>query len=132
VAQQPEERIKLASITPSVNTEMDFSPWLNDDKNDLVKYVNDAYKAQYIDVTLKLEKKALISKVSLYDHQGQCTSTPAYVYALNGEVKTLIGTFTGEKYLTFVDITLEAPIAAEAIIIHKYGNSIPQKVQVFG
>ncbi|MDR6564564.1 MULTISPECIES: T9SS type A sorting domain-containing protein [unclassified Arcicella] len=128
---QSPERIKISSITPSENTGQDYTPWLNDDLNSLVEFVWSG-NFKWVDVTLKLEKRSKITKVSLYDHQGSFESTPVSVYALDGTTKTLLGTFNGTAYMSFVDIVVKTPLDADAIIIHKYANAIPQKVQVYG
>jgi hypothetical protein len=111
---------------------MDYSPWLNDNLNDMVQSVWGPLNSQYIDVRLTLARRTNVSRLSLYDWQGIFTSTPVTLYALNGTKQTLLGTFTGITYMQWVDITMSTPIVADAIIVHKYGNDIPQKVQIFG
>ncbi|WP_169788187.1 carbohydrate-binding protein [Rufibacter tibetensis] len=44
----------------------------------------------------------------------------------------MIGTFTGEAYLSWITIKPSQPIVADAIIVYKYGNNIPQKIQAYG
>ncbi len=127
-----EERIKIVSITPSENTGQDYSNWLEESIDSLVPAYWEPSNFKYIDITLKLEKRSLISRLSLYDWQGQFEDTPAYLYALNGTTKTLIGTFTGKDYLIFVDLKPGEPLIADAIILAKYCNNIPQKIQVYG
>ena len=125
-------RIKIASITPSENTGQDYSSWLTDDLSQLVPNNWSSANFKYIDVTLKLQSRSKIAKLSLYDYEGIFTDNPATIYALNGSQKTLIGTFTGEQYMVFVDMIPANPIIADAIIIHKYCNNIPEKIQVYG
>ena len=125
-------RIQINSITPSENTGQDYSSWFNDDLTMLVPNCWTSSNFKYIDVTLELAGRSKITKLSLYDFEGVFTDNPASIYIRNGNVKTLIGTFTGESYKTFVDLVPDHPIAGDAIIIHKYSNNIPQKVQVFG
>jgi endoglucanase len=125
-------RVGIASITPSIDTGQDYSPWLNDNLNDMVQSVWSSLNAQYIDVKLTLANRSNISRLSLYDWQGIFTDTPVTIYALKGTRKTLLGTFTGISYLQWVNIIVPTPVAADAIIVHKYGNDIPQKIQVFG
>lgn len=130
MAQKP-QRINITSITPSINTGQDYSPWLNDNTDNLVTDVwQDNMK--YIDVTLQLQSKTLISKLTFYDGAGVFTTNPAYIYALVGTEKVYLGKFEGLAYNTFVDLNLAYPTLADAIIIHKYCNNIPQKVQVYG
>ncbi len=125
------QRIAITSITPSLYTGQDYSPWLNDNIDSLVA---DAWQdnMQYIDVTLQLQSKTLVSKLTFYDGQGVFTTNPAYIYALKDGEKIYLGKFEGLTYNTFVDLNLQYPILADAIVIHKYSNNIPQKVQIFG
>jgi endoglucanase len=131
-----QSRLKIVSIIPSENTGQDYSSWLSDDLSNLVPNCWNSTNFKYVDVTLKLEKRSSISKLSLYDYEGIFTDNPVSIYALtnngNNSQKTLIGIFTGEKYMEFVNLIPDTPIIADAIIIHKYCNNIPQKVQVFG
>ncbi|GAB2685335.1 hypothetical protein GCM10027037_03540 [Mucilaginibacter koreensis] len=129
---QSEQRIKISSVIPSVNTGQDYTPWLTDDLNSMVEDEWDRSNWQYIDVTLKLQQHSKITKVVLYDWQGVFTDKPAYIYALNGQQRTLLGTFTGESYNAFDTIKLAAAVEADAIIVNKYNNNIPQKVFIFG
>ena len=126
-----EERIRNVSVSASEQTGQDYSPWLNDDVNSLVA---DAWQNnfKYVDVTLRLGKKCRITRLSLYDHKDVFTDQPAQIYALNGTQKVLIGTFEGTSYMQWVDIRLTAPVTADAIVVYKYGNKIPQKISVFG
>lgn len=125
-------RIGIKSIDAGENTGQVYTSWLNDDLNNLVPNCWSESNFKYIDVTLKLESKCKITRLSLYDYEGTFTDNPATIYALDGGRKTLIGIFTGEKYKVFVDIIPNTDITADAIIIHKYSNNIPQKIQVFG
>ena len=125
------ERIKIASITPSENTGQDYSPWLNDDLNDQVQSAWTG-NFKWVDVTLSLERSCKVSKISLYDAQGTFENTPVSIYATDGTNKVLLGLFKGLTYNSFVDIILDTPVDAKAIIIHKYANDIPQKVQIYG
>lgn len=125
------QRVKISSVTASANTGQDYSPWLNDNLNDLVQNVWSENNSQYVDVTVKLEKPSFISKLSLYDYEGVFTTNPAEIYALNGTQKTFLGLFTGPNYMTFDDLNLSNPILADAIIVHKYRNNIPQKINVY-
>ena len=129
------ERFKIANIVPTEYTGVDYSPWLNDDLNSLIQNVWDGEhpeNSKYVDVVLKFEKPGKITKVSMYDYQGTFEDKPAYIYALNNNVKTLLGKFTGEAFSQFVDIILSEPIDASALVINRFGNGIPQKIQVYG
>ena len=128
---QTEQRIKFISVTASENTGQDYTPWLTDNLDSLV--VN-AWENnfKYVDVTLKLEKKAFISRVSLYDFEGVFTDKPALIYAQNGTEKILLGQFEGPGYMNWIDWQLPQAILADAIVVHKYSNNIPQKIKVFG
>lgn len=128
---QSEERLKVVEISASVETGQDYSPWLDDD---LTKLVASVYQDNlvYVDVKLRLEKKSRISRVSLYDTEGTFPDKPTYLYALSGTTKTLLGTFDGADYLKWVDIKVATPILADAIVVYKHGNNIPQKIKIFG
>lgn len=126
------ERIQITSIIPSENTGQNFAPWLNDNLDSLVGSVWTASNFKYIDVTLKLASRTAVSKIALYDYAGVFVINPAYVYAQDGQQKTLIGMFTGLLYKSFVYLNPSQPIMADAIVIHKFCNNIPQKVQVYG
>lgn len=128
---QTEQRLRFSSITPSINTGQDYSPWLSDSVDTLVQaqWLNNFL---YIDVTLKLATPGKITKLMLYDYEGVFTSEPAYIYALKGTTKTLIKEFTGPSYMSWETTTLAVPLDADAIVIHKFSNSIPQKIFVYG
>jgi hypothetical protein len=128
---QTEERITIISATPSEATGQDYSSWLSDDLNNLVPNAWTG-NSKWVDVTLKLEKKALISRLSFYDYEGVFTDKPAYIYVLNGTQKIFLGLFEGLTYKTFVDLKLTQPLVGDAILVHKFGNNIPQKIKVFG
>lgn len=127
-----EERIYFTSITPVPNTGMNFTPWMNDNVTDLVTSVWGATNNQWCDVKIKLQKKAKITKVSLYDYQGIFTTNPVKIYAVDGNQKTLLGNFYGYQYMQWVDITLPGTTLADTIVVTKYANDIPMKIKVFG
>jgi len=129
---QAPERIKITAATPLEDTGQDYSPWLNDDLNDLVASNWQANNLKYSGVTLSLEKQAPVSRLSLYDGNGEFADKPAYLFALNGNTKTYLGTFTGLGFQAWADIALPQAVTADAILIWKYGNNIPQKINVFG
>ncbi|WP_158826411.1 T9SS type A sorting domain-containing protein [Mucilaginibacter lacusdianchii] len=128
---QTEQRIKIVSAIPSEDTGQDYSPWLSDSTDSLVA---EAWQNnfKYVDVTLKLKQHSSITRLSLYDYTGVFTDKPAEIYALNGTKKTLLGKFTGPSYMVFEDLNLPEPLEADAIVIHKYSNNIPQKIFVYG
>ena len=119
--------ITITSITPVENTGQDYTPWMNDNTDSLVA---DAWgeNMKYTDVKLQLAGKSLVSKLSFFDGAGVFTTNPAFIYALNGNEKIYLGKFEGLTYQTFVDLNLLYPVVADAIIIHKYSNNIPQKI----
>jgi endoglucanase len=127
-----EEAIGITSITPSISTGQDYSPWLDDDLNNLVQNSWNPTNFQYVDVTLRLAKSAVLSRLSLFDYQGTFLQQPATIYAQNGSQRTLIGTFTGELYNQYVNLAVAGSVTADAIVIHKYCNNIPVKIKVFG
>ncbi|MVM29798.1 T9SS type A sorting domain-containing protein [Spirosoma sp. HMF4905] len=124
-------RLKIVSITPSENTGQDYSPWLSDDLNKLVQSAW-SDNSKWVQVKLKLEKKSLISSLSLYDFDGSFPDQPALLYAMNGTQRVLIGSFDGSTYMNWVTLTPFQPVVADAIMIYKYGNNIPQKIRAFG
>ncbi len=128
---QTETRILFSAITPSENTGMDYSSWLSDDLDNLVPSAWTG-NSKWVDVKLTLTQKSLVTRLSFYDYTGVFTDKPAYIYALNGTQKIFLGLFQGLTYMNFVDLTLPQGIVADAIIVHKFGNNIPQKVKVFG
>jgi endoglucanase len=131
LAQQSEKRIKIVSAVPSEDTGQDYSPWLNDNTNSLVA---EAWQNnfKYVDVTLRLQQHSTITRLSFYDYTGVFNDKPAEIYALNGTKKTLLGLFTGPAYMVFEDLNLPQPLEADAIVVHKYSNNIPQKIFVYG
>jgi hypothetical protein len=128
---QTTNRVKIIHITPSEDTGQDYSPWYTDDLSQLVAnaWINNN---KWVDVTLRFEYKSAVSKLSFYDKEGSFADAPAYIYALNDTSMTYLGKFEGLAYLTFVDLVLPNTITADAIVVRKFGNNIPQKVQVFG
>ena len=134
LAEPSSNRLSIVSAIPDVYTNQDYSPWLSDDLNDLVQgtYGNNDPNNRYVDVNLKLAGKSYITKVSLYDYQGQFpTDHLTYIYLVNGMDSTFVGTFDGSSYLTFIDYPVNS-VLAEAIVIRKYGNDLPQKVRAYG
>ena len=131
-ASQSGNRISIKSIRPNISTGQNYSPWLNDDLNDLVQNEWSANNLQYVDVTLNLSSRVNITGLSLYDHEGTFSDLPVSIYALSGTQRTLLGVFTGQLYLQWVDILPATPVKADAIIIRKYGNNIPKKIKIYG
>lgn len=129
---QTASRVYFSSITPSVSTGQNYTNWLNDDTTHLVPDCWVSANMQYIDVKIKLQAKTNVSRLALYDYTGIFTSTPAYIYAVNGASKTLIATFTGPNYMTYDYFTVSPSVLADTIVIHKYGNCIPEKIKVYG
>src|SRR5688572_19213434 len=88
---QPPERVYFRSISTSEETGQDYTPWLNDDLEQLVKNTWSSNNLKYVTVTLQLAKHARLSKISLYDNEGVFQDFPVYVYAISGTKKTLLG-----------------------------------------
>ncbi|MBW4891896.1 T9SS type A sorting domain-containing protein [Mucilaginibacter sp. HMF5004] len=128
---QTEQRLRFSQITVSQQTGQDYSPWLSDSLDSLVQPAWTG-NSVWVDITLKLQTPGKITKLSLYDFQGTCPDDPALIYALKGTQKTLLYTFTGPNYMVFEDTVFTTPIDADAIVVHKFGNDIPQKVFVSG
>ncbi|MBO0951755.1 T9SS type A sorting domain-containing protein [Fibrella forsythiae] len=124
-------RLSITSVMPAENTGQDYSPWLNDNLNKLVQSAWSGNE-KWVQVTLKLQQKSLVTSLSLYDYEGTFTDKPALLYAMNGTQRVLIGSFTGESYKAWVTLTPLQPLIADAIMIYKYGNNIPQKIKAFG
>jgi hypothetical protein len=127
----PENRLLIVSAAPAVFVNQNYTPWLNDDFMDLVQADGSDANNQYIDVRLSFEGKAELLRVALFDGQGTIAH-PVTVYAVNGNEKTLIGTFDGTSEWAFIDFSMYPALTADAIIIHKFGNDIPLKVWAFG
>lgn len=130
--QPAEQRVSIVSITPSVNTGQDYSAWLSDDLSKLVPDYWQPTNFQYIDIMLGLERPTTITRLRLYDNQGSFVDKPATLYALRGTQRTQLSVFTGELYQQWVDIVVSPGITADALVIRKYCNNLPQKIQVFG
>ena len=128
---QTEQRIRFTSISSSINTGQDYTPWLNDDTTSLVQ---DVWQNNFIwvDLTLPLTQRSTITRLSFYDYTGVFTDAPDSIYAIDGSKKTLLCTFTGPGYMVWDDYPLDSGIEATALLIHKYSNNIPQKVDIFG
>ena len=129
---RPTDLLKLVSATDKPVTGQNYSAYLNDDMSKLVPTYWPASNMQWTDITIKFEKKSLLTKVDLYDYEDTFTATPAEIYAFNGKEKTLLGLFTGESYQVFKTYPLSVPAVAEGLIIHKYGNAIPVKIRAYG
>jgi endoglucanase len=127
----PQQRLSIVSVTPSENTGQNYAPWLSDNMGKLVQSAwSDNLK--WTQVTLKLHKKSLLTSLTLYDLHDTFADKPALLYAMNGTQRVLIGSFTGEKFAEWVTLTPTQPLVADAIMIYKYGNNIPQKIKAFG
>lgn len=131
----PQSRLYFQSATPSENTGQNYNQWLNDNLDSTIDWGNqNSFK--YIDVLLKFPQRNLVSKFSFWDTEGEFSSNPAYFYALKikgkDTVKTYLGIFTGPTYNTWVDLNLDAPVMADAILVHKYSRYIPQKINAYG
>ena len=125
-------RIPVDTIIASLNTGMNYQPWLNDSLNSLIESVWGTVNNQYVDVELKLAGRAMVSKISLYDNTGVFTTNPAYIYLKKDTSLKLLGLFEGLSYQEFIHYPIPEGQQADAVVIRKYGNNIPQKVQVFG
>lgn len=128
---QTEERVKLTAATASEDTGQDYAPWLDDDLWHKVTKNWEKTNEKYVDVTLRLEKKTQLSRLSLYDGEDVFKKNPAYIFALDGGTRTYLGTFDGQQYQAWVDLPASG-IMADAILISKYGNNFPEKINVFG
>jgi len=128
----PLNRLRYFAITPNINTGQDYSPWLSDSLDVLVESSWSSSNSVWVDIKLTLEFKSVISKLSFFDYTGVFTDRPASIYALNDTTKTFLGLFDGSTYNSFVDLNLANPVVADAIIVRKYGNNVPQKVNVYG
>lgn len=120
------------SVNASIQTGMNFNPWLNDNLNSLVASVWASVNMQYVDVELPLNQRSRINRISLYDEAGVFTSNScSLLIKKNGQLQ-YVGLFQGLTYKQFVNYDLGAGLQADAIVVRKYGNNIPQKVQVYG
>lgn len=125
------QRLRFVSVTPSENTGQNYAPWLSDELNNLVQPVNGA-NLKWTQVTLTLERKSLVSSLRLYCQNSKFPNQSIQLYALNGSQRILIGQFKGGKDGEWITLTPFQPLVADAIMVYKYGNNIPQKIQTFG
>lgn len=125
------QRLHFISVTPSENTGQNYAPWLSDDLNNLVQSVGGT-NLKWTQVTLKLAKKSLISSLKLYCRDNRFADKPAQIYAMNGTQRILIGSFKGGKKEEWVTLTPFQPLVADVIMVYKYGNDIPQKINAYG
>ena len=125
-------RISINTINTTINTGVKFTPWLNDNLSSLVASAWGSINNQYVDVILKLTSRCQISKISLYDESGVFTTNPAYIFLQKDTTLKLIGKFEGLLYKEFLHYQINEDQQADAIIIRKFGNNIPQKVQIYG
>lgn len=129
---RPLNLLKLVSAKDKPATGHDYSNYLNDDLNQLVPHHWHPDNFTWTDVTIKFEKKSLLTKLELYDAEGSNEDKPAEIYALNGKEKTLIGIFTGDQYMAFKTYDLAEPLVADGIVMRKYNNGIPVKIRAYG
>lgn len=125
------QRISVDAIIPSINTGMNYQPWLNDTVTSLVAGVWTPINMQTIDIKLKFASRCQVSKISLYDLEGMWED-PARIFLQKDTTLILAGLFNGYAYKSFIDYLVPEGLQADAIVIRKYGNNIPQKVQIFG
>lgn len=128
---QTSVRLPFTKVKSNINTGQDYSPWLNDNIKDFVQNVW-VGNQRWVDLTLPLEQHSIVTRVSFYDMEGTFADMPDTIFAVNNGKKTFIGTFTGPYYQTWDGFTLKVPAEADAIVIRKFGNNIPQKVRIFG
>ena len=128
----PPDRLTIKCITPAKNTGQSYDAWQTDNLDSLIPSIWSESNFRYVDVRLELESRSSVTKISLYDYEGKFPDNPASLYAVDGNEKTLIGYFNGEAYKEFVNLIPSVPIAATAIIVHKYCNNLPQKIRIYG
>jgi hypothetical protein len=128
---QTSQRITITAAVDSNFLSWDYSNYLNDSLNMLVPAVT-TQGQQYSNVIITLASKSIVNKLSLYNYDGVFSVNPAYLYTINGADTTYIGKFTGGQNQTFTDYPILFPLVATKILLKKYGNNIPQKVQVYG
>jgi hypothetical protein len=125
------QRLSVDTIIPSLFTDMNYYPWLNDTITSLVTPVWSTLNLQTVDVKLKLPSRCQVSKIVLYDFEGMWPD-PTYIYLLKDTTLQLVGLFNGYAYKNWITYPIPEGAQADAIVIRKYGNNIPQKVQIFG
>jgi len=124
--------LPFTKVTANPSIGEDFTPWFNNDITQEVQNVWGPGTQIWSNLTLPLQQHSVITRLSFYDMEGIFADKPDSIYAVNGTIKTLIGTFTGPQYQTWDGFTLKTPVYADAIIIRKFGNNIPQKVVIYG
>lgn len=125
-------QLTVTSAKPNINTGQDYSPWLNNNINDVVQPVWGPGTQVWVDVTLKLSEHSIIKRLSFYDTEDSWPNQPDTIFALNGTKLTMIGTFTGTQYDVWHGFSVIPPTQADAIVIRKFGNNNPAKVRIFG
>ncbi len=128
---QNTNRVKVIHIIPSEDTGQDYSPWLTDHLDTLIQS-SWGKNQQWVDVKLIFQYRSTLSKLSLYDANGIFADNPASIYALKDNHYTFLGLFDGSKYNTYVDLNIPNPVVADAIVVRKFGNNIPQKIKIYG
>ncbi|WP_375419059.1 hypothetical protein [uncultured Hymenobacter sp.] len=129
---QTEERIAITAATPYGDTGQNYQPWLDDNLANEVENNWSEENQKYVAVILTLAKKTQLSRLALYDGQGEFEDKPAYLFALNNGTKTYIGKFDGQQYQAWADLPVSATATADALMVWKFGNNIPQKIKVYG
>lgn len=126
-----QDRIPILRAYDPAQPERSYSNLITDDLSQLVPtpWQSNPF---YSEIILPLGRTAGISRIMLYDMEGVFTAQPAYIYGLYKGRKIYFGRFDGLLFRQFVPINLPVPYPADSIIIRKYGNNFPQKVQVFG
>ncbi len=127
----PPQRLSLVSVTPAENTGQSYAPWLSDDLNNLIQPVGGP-NLKWTQVHVKLGQKSLLSSLKLYCQKSNFANQSALFYALNGSQRILIGAFKSGKDGEWVTLTPFQPLVADALLVYKFGNNIPQKIQAFG
>jgi hypothetical protein len=74
-----------------------------------------------------------ITRIRLYDGQGSFASQPFKLYARTSETSqpVLLTTFTGDQYMTWVEINLPTPVNAKYLIVNTSGN-FPTELELYG
>jgi len=129
---QTSTRLNIISILPNVYTGQDYSPWLTDDTAVNITDVNTPDNDFYTDITLQLDKKSNLNTILLYSGNGTFSSGVTSVYAVAESGWTYIGDFNGSAYGAWDTLSISPAVAADAIVIRKYKNSLPQKIKVYG
>ncbi|MCU0374373.1 MAG: hypothetical protein MUF24_03605 [Chitinophagaceae bacterium] len=131
VVARPDGRLPFSHIS-ALNIGVNYSPWLSNRLDSLVASNWASANMVYADVTLNFAQRVKVGKLVLYDHSGIFTTNPATIWVKKDTLMRQVATFEGRRFQAFDTIPLPDSLEADAIVVRRFGNNIPQKVWAFG